>query len=161
MGTGEKAILNREGEEVAGNAAVGGEEGAVHMGREEPHRPGQVLQHGDGQIGVGGKDRRKAGAVHAYQLAPRYRHGGGDPGLLVEEGRLSDQTARAVEGEGALVSLVRADKDLYRPRQDIVKLLRLGALEVDELSGRTDLYALALGQRTPGIHIGFPLSVAI
>ena len=115
MGAAEDAVLvGGEGEEVPGDALVSLQKAAVHMGGEEPDSPGQVFQHGHGQIGVSGKDRRQVGPVHRHQFASGHRHRRGHPGLPVKERGLADEVAAVVEGEGALVSVLGGEKTLYR-----------------------------------------------
>ena len=113
---------------MAGDALVRLQKGAVYMAREQAHRAGQILQHGDGQVRPAGKHRLQMLPVHRDQLARGDRHGGGDPWLPVKEGRLADELPAVVEGQGALVPVGGADKALHCPGEDIVKLRGLRVL---------------------------------
>ena len=129
MGTVEQTPgVRLEGQQMAGDALVRLQKGAVYMAREQAHRAGQILQHGDGQVRPAGKHRLQMLPVHRDQLARGDRHGGGDPWLPVKEGRLADELPAVVEGQGALVPVGGADKALHCPGEDIVKLRGLRVL---------------------------------
>ena len=122
-----RAVVN-PGDEVIPVSYTHLQKGAVYMAREQAHRAGQILQHGDGQVRPAGKHRLQMLPVHRDQLARGDRHGGGDPWLPVKEGRLADELPAVVEGQGALIPVGRADKALHRSGEDIVKLRGLRVL---------------------------------
>ena len=100
---------------------------------------------------MGGKHLLQPGPVHRHQLAFGHRHGGGHPGLPVEERGLPDQLSGMGKGKNALVPLRRGDEAFHRTRDDIVKALRQGVLEVDELARLLALDGLAVSQGGPGV----------
>ena len=136
---------------MPGHPPVGGEKAAVHVGGEQPHRPGQIAEHGDGQVGVLGEYLGELLLIHRHHLAGGHRDGGGHPGLPVEEGGLPDEIPRTVEGEGALLPLLRGHEAAGGPLADVVKLVGPGALEIDNLAGREGGGGPALGQGSPHV----------
>ncbi len=80
-------------------------------GREDqPHRPGQMLEHGQGQLRVALKGGVQLGPADGQNPAVLQRHGGGHPGTAIEKRRLAHQIPGAVDGQHPFLAAAGADE---------------------------------------------------
>lgn len=117
------------------------------MGGEQPYSTRQILQHGQGELGMLLKDDIQSVAVNRDHRAVAQGDCGGNPGTAVKEGSLAQNIARMMDRKRALIPVGGADIAFDRTADQIIKMCGVASLKIDELTGPVRAGGLSLSQR--------------